>query len=113
MVLQMKSMEKTLLLKTLGNSPELRVIDFFLDNKAFDFSKKEIIEEVGMSKTTFYNIWDRIEEAGIVKINRKFGKAKLYKLNIDNPIVEMLIKIDQKLMMEARKNTRIPVKVRS
>ena len=32
--------EEFLLIMALENSPKLRVIDFFLDNKLFDFSKK-------------------------------------------------------------------------
>ncbi|MBS7613904.1 hypothetical protein KEJ48_06670 [Candidatus Bathyarchaeota archaeon] len=31
-------------LKTFGDSPKLRIIDFFLDNPLFDFTKKEVIE---------------------------------------------------------------------
>ncbi|RLG69284.1 MAG: hypothetical protein DRO07_02550 [Candidatus Iainarchaeum archaeon] len=49
------SRDETLFAKTFGNSPFIRMADFFLDNKLFDFSKKEIIEELGMSKTTFTN----------------------------------------------------------
>jgi len=47
---------ESLLLKTLGKSPQMRIMDFFIDNRLFDFSKKEIIEELGMSKTTFYSL---------------------------------------------------------
>ena len=64
--------EESLLINLLGNSPKMRIIDFFLDNKMFDFSKKEIIEELGMSKTTFYKVWDDIERFGIVEVSRKF-----------------------------------------
>ena len=38
----------------MGDTPKLRIIDFFLDNKESDYSKKEIIEYTGISKTTFY-----------------------------------------------------------
>ncbi len=44
------------LLKTLGDSSKLRIIDFFLDNSLFDFTKKEVIDALGMSKRTFYKI---------------------------------------------------------
>lgn len=35
---------QSLLLKTLGDSSKLRIIDFFLDNPLFDFTKKKVIE---------------------------------------------------------------------
>ncbi|MEE8402081.1 MAG: hypothetical protein V3R86_08020 [Candidatus Hydrothermarchaeaceae archaeon] len=92
---------ESLLLKTLGKSPQLRIVDFFLDNRMFDYSKKEIIEEVGMSKTTFYKVWGEIEDRGIVKVARKFGKAKLYKLNTDNELVKNLIEIEKGLIESA------------
>ena len=93
--------EKSLLVKFLGSSPEMRIVDFFLDNKLFDFSKKEIIEETGMSKATFYQHWDRFESFGIVKVTRKFGKAKLYQLNSDNPLVKELLSLEKQLVRMA------------
>jgi len=38
---------ESVLLKTLGNSPKLRIVDFFLENPLFDFTKKEVIEALG------------------------------------------------------------------
>ena len=46
--------EKSILLKALGENPKLRIIDFFLDNPLFDFTKKEVFEALGMNKQTFY-----------------------------------------------------------
>jgi len=34
----------SIIIKTLGNSPKLRIVNFFLDNPVFDFTKKEVIE---------------------------------------------------------------------
>jgi len=31
---------ESILIKTLGDSPKLRIIDFFLDNPLFDFTKR-------------------------------------------------------------------------
>jgi len=88
------------LLKTLGDSPKLRIIDFFLDNPLFDFTKKEVIEALGMSRQTFYKYFADIESYGIVKVSRKIGKATLYKINQDNPIVKMLNEYMTKLSLE-------------
>jgi DNA-binding transcriptional regulator GbsR (MarR family) len=90
---------ESLLLKTLGKSPQMRIMDFFIDNRLFDFSKKEIIEELGMSKTTFYKVWRELESLNIAKVNRKFGKTKLYILNAENEIVKNLLQIEKQLIM--------------
>jgi len=62
---------KSVIIRTLGNSPKLRMIDFFLDNALFDFTKKEVIEALGMSKQTFYKYFPELEEYEIVKVSRK------------------------------------------
>lgn len=98
---------ESLLLKTFGKSPQLRIVDFLLDNRLFDFSKKEIIEELGMSKTTFYKVWGELEALGIVKITRKFGKAKLYMLNEDSEIVKNFMEIEKQLISKAAKEAEV------
>jgi len=89
MVADVRSGE-TLLVRMLGNSPKLRILDFFLDNPAMDFCKSEVVKETGMSKLTFYKYLKDLEELGAVKVSRKFGKAKFYRINLENPVVRML-----------------------
>jgi len=49
----MVNMEETLLIRSLGNSPSLRIVDFFLDNRLFDYTKNEIVENLEMGRATF------------------------------------------------------------
>ncbi|MEM3730214.1 MAG: winged helix-turn-helix domain-containing protein [Candidatus Bathyarchaeia archaeon] len=91
---------ESILVKTLGDSPKLRIVDFFLDNPLFDFTKKEVIEALGMSKQTFYKYFPELEEFGIVKVSRKIGKAKLYRINVEHPLVKMLREYETKLARE-------------
>jgi DNA-binding transcriptional ArsR family regulator len=91
---------QSILLKTLGDSPKLRIIDFFLDNPLFDFTKKEVIEALGMSKQTFYKYFSDIEQYGIVTSSRRIGKAKLYKINPKHPLVTMLREYETKLSLQ-------------
>lgn len=104
-------MEETLFVKTFGNSPFIRIIDFFLDNKLFDFSKKEIIEELGMSKTTFYKYFPALVELGIITESRRFGKTTLYKLNLNNPIVKKLMEIEEYIIKHSIETCRKKVKI--
>ena len=84
-----------MLLKFLGKAnPIIRVIDFLIDNEAFDYSKTEISREVGISRTTLLKVWKTLEDLEIVVETRRVGKAKMYKLNKKNPIVQKLIELD-------------------
>jgi DNA-binding transcriptional ArsR family regulator len=90
----------SIILKTLGDSPKLRIVDFFLDNPMFDFTKKEVIEALGMSKQTFYKYFPELEEYDIVKVSRRIGKAKLYKINPEHPLVSMLREYEKKVSLQ-------------
>jgi len=43
-----------------------------------------------MSKRTFYKYFPDLEKYGIVKVFRKIGRAKLYKINLEHPLVKMM-----------------------
>jgi DNA-binding transcriptional ArsR family regulator len=90
----------SIILKTLGDSPKLRIVDFFLDNPMFDFTKKEVIEALGMSKRTFYKYFPELEEYEIVKVSRRIGKAKLYRMNPEHPLVSMLREYEKKVSLQ-------------
>lgn len=94
-------MKESLLLKCLGDSPTLRIIDFFLDNRLFDYTKSEILGDLNMGRATFFKYWKDLEELGIVKVTRKIGRSKLYKLDDENEIVQKLIMLDSALYKKA------------
>ncbi|MEM2943072.1 MAG: hypothetical protein QXT81_06585 [Candidatus Bathyarchaeia archaeon] len=102
--------DNSLLLEYLGNHPKLRILDFLIDNRPFDYSRNEIMEGSGVSRNTFYKLWPTIERAGLIKKTRKIGRAELYKLNEDNTVVKELLKLDEVLSREAAEEaTRIQV----
>ena len=90
--------EKSVMIEYFGDTPILRIIDFLLENRLFDYSKKQIIDETGLAKATFYKYWDKILELGIVKVTRSFGKTKLYKLNEKSPIIKELKRLELALI---------------
>jgi DNA-binding transcriptional ArsR family regulator len=85
------------LLEALGRTPELRLIDFFLDNPLFDFTRREIAEALGMSKRTLYRVLPGLLEIGVVGVSRRIGRAKLYRLNGGSSIVERLRGLERDL----------------
>jgi biotin operon repressor len=93
--------DETLLLKYLGDSPTLRIIDFFLDNPLSDYSKNEIAKNLAMSRVTFFKYWRELEKSGALLITRKIGRATMYKLDRANDIVKQLIKLDMTISRKA------------
>ncbi|MDO8553995.1 MAG: hypothetical protein Q7S22_04265 [Candidatus Micrarchaeota archaeon] len=90
--------EKSVLIEYLGDTPLLRMIDFLLENRLFDYSKKQIIDETGLSKVTFYKYWGRLIELKLVESTRTFGKTVLYKLNEKNPLVKKIKELEMELI---------------
>lgn len=93
--------EKSLLLQLTGELPLFRIIDFLVENKGLDFTKKDIIEGAGISKATLFNYWKEVEKAGIVTATRKFGKTILYTLNTKNPVVKKILELEAELIRRA------------
>lgn len=94
-----------MLIRSLGNSPSLRIVDFFLDNRLFDYTKNEIVENLEMGRATFFRYWKELERLGIVKVTRSIGKSNLYKLNEENEIVQKIIALDSALCIRAMEKT--------
>ncbi len=89
---------KSLLIRFLGENPVFKIIDFLIENKGTDMSKKQIIEGAGISRASLFNYWEQLEEQEIVLVTRKFGKTKLYTLNSKNPIVKKLLELESILI---------------
>ena len=45
--------------------------------------------------------WDRMVKKGIVIPTRKIGKSQMFKLNLENPVVQKLMEIDEKLVTDS------------
>ena len=94
-------MEKSLLIKFLGENPIFKIIDFLIESKGIDVTKKGIIEGAGISRAALFKYWKQLEEQEIVLITRQFGKTKLYTLNSKNPIVKKLLELESILIGKA------------
>jgi len=87
----------SIFLKVFGSSPQLRLLDFFIDNPNHDFTRNEIMGAIGMAKRTLYAHLSTLLEEGAVKVSRKIGRAELYTLNDESPIVECIMKVEAEL----------------
>lgn len=86
-------MENSLFLQAYGDSPKLRVIEFLITFQDYDYSMKEIAKNAEIGYTTLKEFWQEFVKRGIVKQTRAVGKAKMFKLSLENKEVQLFIKL--------------------
>jgi len=92
---------KSLLLQLTGEMPLFKILDFLVDNKGVDFTKKEIAEGAGISRASLFNYWNEIDKHKIVRTTRSFGKTRLYTLNTESIITKRILDLEKALISEA------------
>lgn len=92
--------ETTIFRQALGDSPVIRVLDFLIEGRGLDYSLTDIAENSNIGWTTLHRIWDNLLRLKIVKPTRQIGRAKLFKLNEENPAVKDLIKLYDTLLYQ-------------
>jgi predicted transcriptional regulator len=85
---------KSFFLMQFGDTPQLRVLDFLIDNHFFDYPITEIAKESNVSYNSLKVFLNNFIESGILMRTRKVGKSDYYKLNLENLFVKNLIKLD-------------------
>lgn len=94
-------MKKSSFRLVFGNSPILKVIDFFIEHREFDYSLTEIARNADVGWSTLHQFWKKLVKLGIVIQTRRIGRAELYKLNTENTLVRKLIEIDKEISRTA------------
>lgn len=92
---------KSLFLEHFGDTPQLRVIDFMIENHFFDFPLTEIARESKASYNSLKTFIDDFVEKGIFIKTRKIGKSDYYQLNLKNEFVKNIIKLNWSLTKSA------------
>ncbi len=94
-------MKKSLLLQLTGEMPLFKIIDFLIENKNLDLSKKDIIDGANISRAALFKYWNELEKNNLVNITRQFGKTKLYTLNTESLIVKKILDLEKVLISQA------------
>ena len=92
---------KSILLEYFGDNPQIRVLDFLIDNHFFDYPLTGIARESNVSYNSLSSFFDDWVRKGIVTKTRKIGKSGYYKLNLENSFVKNIIKLDWSLTKKA------------
>jgi len=88
---------KSFFLMQFGDTPQLRVMDFLIENHFFDYPMTEIARESNVSYNSIITFFNNFIKSGIIVKTRKVGKSDYYKLNMKNPFVLDLVRLDWSL----------------
>tara|TARA_B100000315_G_C14251622_1_gene440018 strand:+ start:89 stop:472 length:384 start_codon:yes stop_codon:yes gene_type:complete len=84
--------EESIFINLLGDYPLIRILNNFLIFREFDYSLTDVAESSNVAWSTLNLLWPKLEKNKIVVHTRNVGKAKMYKLDVENKIVQDLIK---------------------
>jgi len=85
--------DKSAFLEYVGDTPQLRILDFFIGNHFFDFPLTEIARESEVSYNSLKAVLPKFLEREILIKSRRVGKSDYYKFNMENEFVKNIIKI--------------------
>jgi predicted transcriptional regulator len=91
-------MDESIFMKLLGDSPLTKVLDFLLTARDFDYSKKEIAQNAGISYNTLNSLWSNLLANEMIVKTRRIGKQDMFKLNTKNLFVKELVKFYDSLL---------------
>jgi hypothetical protein len=86
--------DKSLFLEQFGDTPQLRVFDFFIGNYFFDYPLTEIARESNISYNSLKAFFPKMIETGMLIKTRKVGKSDYFKLNTENNFIKNLMKLN-------------------
>lgn len=71
-----------------------KILDFLTLYRRYDYSKSDIAQEADVDwKGMLTRVWPILEHYDLVKHTRTVGRAQLYVANMDNPIMQTLVKL--------------------
>ena len=88
-----------------GDNALIKILDFFLENRFWDYTKTNVAREAKVSRVQLYRVWNVLEELEIVKPSRKIGATVLYKANTESPIFKKLSELALEIASKAHEET--------
>ena len=85
--------EESIFTEYFDNTPVARILDFLILGKDFDYSMTEVAEGSNVGWTSFTRVWKSLEKKKFIIKTREIGRAKLYKLNTQDPTMQKIVKL--------------------
>ena len=89
---------KSYFIELFGNSPQVKVLDFFIANYWEAWSMVEISKEIKAGYSTLKILLPRLVKKDFLKVKKKVGKINFYELNLKNPVILRLVQFDWALI---------------
>ncbi len=86
--------EQSIFIQTFGDYPQIKVLDFLIYSRDFDYPITEIAKNANVNFQTLKKIWPQLERNQIVVSTRTLGGNVLYKINTANPVVKKIIELN-------------------
>jgi len=88
-----------------GDNALTKILDFFLENRFWDYTKTDVAREAEVSRVQLYRVWNVLEELEIVKPSRKIGATVLYRANTESPIFKKLSELALEIASKTHEKT--------
>ena len=85
--------QESIFVEYFGDTSTVRILNFLILGKDFDYSMTDIAEGSNVGWTSFTRAWKELEKRRVIVHTRDIGRAKLYKLNTQDPTVQKLVKL--------------------
>jgi len=99
-----------------GDSPRMKMIDFFMAFPKNEFTVPELVEGIGMSRTTAFKEVEKLSDNGMILQSGNIGKSPTYKINTKSPITYTMQKLvslrSKKIAASQIKSTTLNTRIR-
>ncbi len=68
-----------------------KVLDFFIESQEDVYSQTEVAQHTSLSNKTAFTAVNKLKDIEILKLVRKVGQAKMYKLNLEESKAAQLL----------------------
>ncbi|OGI14894.1 hypothetical protein A3K63_01665 [Candidatus Micrarchaeota archaeon RBG_16_49_10] len=93
----MEKEDDSVFVEMMGGYPLIRVLDFLMTFREFDYPLTAIAKNSGVGWSTLHTFFPNLIKNEFVIETRKVGRAKMYKLNTKNTIIRKLIELDNEM----------------
>jgi DNA-binding transcriptional ArsR family regulator len=83
-------MSESALTHIFGDSSRMKILEYFLEFPANEFTPSELVRDIGMSRSTVFRELDSLIGDEMLIQTRKQGKSPVFKINPANPIVRLI-----------------------
>ncbi len=83
--------KQSLFIKTLGDSPKARILFYLIWTRGMDVCLTDLAINSRVSRSTLLKMWKNLIKDKILIHTRDVGRAKMFKLNEEDPKIKQLI----------------------